>query len=231
MAAPRTPSPPTAPDGQPPGREAVQQVVDRLGVPLPAEAVDRLTAYVALLLRWNSTYNLTALRDNRQVLTHHLADCLAILPTLRRVLAGRAAPRLLDVGSGGGLPGIVIAIAEPAWQVRCIDTVGKKAAFIRQAGGELALGNVHAIHGRVEQQRGADHDAIVSRAFATLSDFTRWSGGALKADGVWVAMKGGVPHDEMAALPPGVQVFHVEHLHVSGLDAARCLVVMKPAPP
>jgi 16S rRNA (guanine527-N7)-methyltransferase len=159
--------------------------------------------------------------------THHLADCLAALPPLQQACAGREGLRLLDVGSGGGLPGVLIAILCPALQVSCVDTVGKKAAFIRQVGAELRLPNLRAEHARVEQLPGR-YELITSRAFATLLDFVTLTRNRLAAGGQWMAMKGKRPEDEMAALPADVDVFHVEPLTVPGLAAERCLVWMRP---
>jgi len=184
-----------------------------------------LQGYLDLLQRWNATYNLTAVRDRDAMLTQHLADCLAVVKPLQRVVP---AGRVLDVGSGGGLPGVVLAIMQPHLQVTCVDTVGKKAAFIRQVSGQLGLGNLQAVHGRVEQMSGPPFDIITSRAFASLLDFATLTRPLLSTDGVWLAMKGKTPTAEMAALPAGVQVFHVEPLSVPGLKAERCLVWMRP---
>lgn len=188
-----------------------------------------LQAYLDLLARWNTTYNLTAVRDRSQMLRQHLADCLAVLPPLQRELARHAttAPRVLDVGSGGGLPGVVLAACLPQMQVTCIDTVAKKAAFIRQAAAELALPNLEAAHARVEQWQALPFDLITSRAFASLADFTRLTRHLLTTQGVWMAMKGKTPEDEIATLGADIEVFHVEQLVVDGLDAHRCLVWMQ----
>ncbi len=197
----------------------------------PAAADDpRYARFLDLLCRWNATYNLTAVRDPAQMRTHHLADCLAVVEPLRRQLeaAQRRDVRLLDVGSGGGLPGIVLAIAEPSWDVSCIDAVGKKAAFIRQVAAELSLPNLHALQGRVEALKAPPFDVITSRAFAPLPDFTRLTQALLRPGGVWMAMKGQRPDDEIAALPPDIEVLRVEPLTVPGLDAQRCLVWMRP---
>lgn len=190
----------------------------------------RIAEYLALLQRWNKTYNLTALRDPAQMFTHHLADCLTALLPLQRAVAERPAQQgltLLDVGSGGGLPGVLIAILCPQLQVSCVDTVGKKAAFIRQAGAELGLRNLRAEHARVEQLSGR-YDFITSRAFATLADFVALTRDRLASGGLWMAMKGKQPDDEISALPDDVDVFHVEPLQVPGLDAERCLIWMRP---
>ena len=197
-----------------------------LAVPLSAPQADTLIAYLAMLQRWNSTYNLTAVRDPAQMLTQHLADCLAMIQPLRR-FCGDTARRLLDVGSGGGLPGVVIAALNPQIDVTCADSVGKKAAFVRQVAGELKLHNLHAEHARVEQLEAPPFHIVTSRAFASLTDFTRLTRRHLGADGAWVAMKGKHPAEEIDSLPLNVEVFHVEQLSVPGLDAARCLVWMR----
>lgn len=191
----------------------------------PSDAqASALTRYLDLLQRWNATYNLTAVRDRAAMLTQHLADCLAVIPPLRRH-AGQG--RLLDVGSGGGLPGIVIATMLADWDVTCVDAVGKKVAFVRQVAGALALPNLHAEHARVEDLKVPAFDVITSRAFASLADFTALTRRHLAPGGVWIAMKGRTPVDEMAGLPADIQVFHVEPLSVPGLDAQRCLVWMR----
>ena len=173
------------------------------------------------------------MRDPQEMMTHHLLDSLAAVAPLRRHVAGLqqggvAAVKLLDVGSGGGLPGVVFAICCPEVDVSCVDTVGKKAAFIQQAAVALKLRNLHGVHARVETLT-TPFDLISCRAFASLPDFVTWSRSALAAPhGVWLAMKGKHPEDEIAALPADVAVFHVEQLTVPGLDAERCIVWMKP---
>jgi 16S rRNA (guanine527-N7)-methyltransferase len=199
-----------------------------LGLALSDATLTGLVSYQALLRKWNAVYNLTAVRDPAQMRTQHLADCLAVVAPLRREIGQGPSPRLLDVGSGGGLPGVVLALIEPAWQVTCVDTVGKKAAFIRQAAGELGLRNLHAAHARVEALPGPPFDVITSRAFASLPDFVRLTRTLLAPRGVWMAMKGHRPEDEMRALPTDIDVFHVEPLAVPGLDAERCLIWMRP---
>ena len=214
------------PDGL---RPALAEVCARLGLEADAPLLDRLLAYLGLLQRWNATYNLTAVRDPQEMLTQHLADCLSVVGPLRRHLGAGTVRRLLDVGSGGGLPGVVLAAVEPGWAVTCVDTVGKKAAFIRQAAVELGLKNLHGEHARVEALRLAPFDLITSRAFASLADFVRLTRGLLAPDGVWAAMKGRRPEDELGALPADIDVFHVELLTVPGLNADRCLVWMRPS--
>lgn len=200
-----------------------------LGLSLTDAQVQQLLGHLDLLGKWNKVYNLTAVRDPAEMLTHHLLDSLAVIAPLRRHTQGRAT-RLLDVGSGGGLPGVVIAICCPEVEVTCVDAVAKKAAFIQQAAGSLGLAHLHGRHGRVEAVVDK-FDVITSRAFATLGDFTAWSQGALADGGVWAAMKGKHPEDEMAALPPAIDVFHVEQLTVPDLDADRCLIWMRVCAP
>lgn len=187
----------------------------------------RLQRYLNLLVKWNTTYNLTAVRDPAQMRAQHLADCVAVIEPLRRQLGNGVPARVLDVGSGGGLPGAVLAIAESVWDVTCVDAVGKKTAFIRQVAGELALPNLHAVHARVETLVAPPFDVITARAFASLADLAHQTSALLATGGVWMAMKGKRPNDEIAALPPGVTAFHVEPLVVPGLPADRCLVWMR----
>ena len=192
----------------------------------------QLEAYLSMLERWNAVFNLTAVRDRQAMRRQHLADCLAVVGPLRRELSAceggpSVARRILDVGSGGGLPGVVLALAEPTWEVTCVDAVGKKAAFIQQVAAELGLPNLRSVHSRVEKLRLPPFDAVVSRAFASLGDFVRWTRHALVPGGRWMAMKGRNPLDEVADLPAGVQVFHVEPLEVPGLDAERCLIWLR----
>jgi 16S rRNA (guanine527-N7)-methyltransferase len=213
-----------------PQREALLNGADALGVPLSDAQCQALLDYLVLLQKWNEVYNLTAVRRPAEMLTHHLLDSLAVLPPLRRHLAGRAA-RILDVGSGGGLPGVVLAILEPHLEVTCVDTVGKKAIFIRQVGVELKLPNLGAVHARVEDLRLPPFDVVTSRAFASLADFTRLTRHLVGEQGVWMAMKGKAPGDEITALPADWSVFHVEQLTVPGLDAERCLVWLRKSPP
>lgn len=187
----------------------------------------RLQRYLALLFKWNAAYNLTAVREVAQMRTQHLADCSAVVEPLRRELGTAAAARVLDVGSGGGLPGVVLAIAEPSWDVTCVDAIGKKAAFIRQVASELDLPNLHAEHMRVEKINAAPFDVITARAFASLADLTALTRSVIAPRGLWMAMKGKRPDDEITALPADVTVFHVEPLDVLGLNAERCLVWMR----
>ena len=201
-----------------------------LQLALSEPQIDQLLAYQALIAKWTQVYNLTAVRDPAEMMTHHLLDSLAAIAPLRRHLQAsglQGASRLLDVGSGAGLPGVVIAICCPEVAVTCVDTVAKKAAFIKQAALALKLPNLTGLHARVESIT-QPFDVICSRAFASLVDFTQWSAGALAPQGVWMALKGKHPADELALLPPNVQVFHVEQLQVPGLHAERCILWLRP---
>ena len=207
-----------------PLRDGIQQ----LGLSLNDQQIAQLMAFLDLLQKWNKVYNLTSVRDPQEMLTHHLLDSLAAVPPLVRHLQGTGlpAPRLLDVGSGGGLPAVVFAICLPQLDVSCVDTVGKKIAFIQQAAAALRLRNLHGIQSRVEQL-SQQYDVVSCRAFAALQDFTAWSAQTLKADGIWLAMKAKRPDDELALLPATVQLLNIESLQVPGLDAERCIVWMR----
>jgi 16S rRNA (guanine527-N7)-methyltransferase len=209
-------------------RAALRAGLEALSLSAPGALLDRLLGYLDLLHKWNQAYNLSAVRDPQQMVHQHLLDCLAALPPLDRHLQGRDA-RILDVGSGAGLPGVVWALMRPHWSVSCVDAVAKKVSFVRQAAAELALRNLHSEHARVEQLQLPSFDVVTSRAFASLADFTALTRQHLSHEGgCWLAMKGKLPDDEIAALPAGVTVFHVEPLQVPGLDAQRCLVWMRP---
>lgn len=207
-----------------PDRATALAAAARLNLPLSDAQADTLLRYLALLQHWNAHYNLTAIRDPAAMWLQHVVDCLAALPPVLQHLASTPQPRILDVGSGGGLPGIVWAVLMPQAQITCVDTVGKKAAFIRQVASQLGLVNLHAQHARVEQLQLPPFDLITSRAFASLVDFTHLTGHLLKPDGRWVALKGKPPQDELAVLNWPAGLFHVEQLAVPGLEAERCLV-------
>jgi len=200
-------------------------IADRAGVVLDDQQLARIEQYVDLLMRWNAVYNLTAVRDRDAILTQHIADCLAVVPPLSRVCS---AGRLLDVGSGGGLPGVLLAVALPGLRVKCVDAVAKKASFVRQVAGALQLPNLTATHGRVETLAGETVDVITARAFGSLARLVALTRPILAGDGVWMAMKGREPTAEIAELPAGIEMFHVEHLHVPDLAAERCLVWLRP---
>jgi 16S rRNA (guanine527-N7)-methyltransferase len=209
--------------------DALQQGATALGLALTHEQLVQLLDYLDLLQKWGKVYNLTAVRQPEEMLTHHLLDSLAIVRPLKARFekvgsAGKA--RLLDVGSGAGLPGAVVAICCPETTVSCVDAVAKKAAFIQQVALSLRLSNLQGIHARVENMPGA-YDVVVSRAFASLAEFTCLSAGSLAPKGIWLAMKAKSPDAEIAALPASVQVFHVEQLAVPGLNAERCLIWMQ----
>lgn len=191
--------------------------------------ISQLMDYQAMIGKWTQVYNLTSVRDPAEMVTHHLLDSLAAVPALQHHLRSAGlgqGSRLLDVGSGAGLPGVVMAICCPSVQVTCVDTVAKKAAFIKQAALALKLPNLAGLHARVESIT-QPFDVICSRAFASLADFTRWSAGALAPGGVWMAMKGRHPADELSVLPGNIVLFHVEQLKVPGLDAERCILWLR----
>lgn len=193
-----------------------------LGLPLPEGAADRLSAYLALLQKWNRVYNLTAIRDEADMVTHHLLDSLAVVPYVAPLST------LADVGSGAGLPGLVLAMALPHLQVISIEAVQKKAAFQQQVKIELGLDNVTVVAGRVESFSSVRPvDAVISRAFADLAEFVRVAGHLVGPGGRLLAMKGVVPDAEIRALPTGWQATAIHELAVPGLDAQRHLIVLE----
>lgn len=212
-----------------PLKEELVNGLKQLGLSLTDEQQDKLLAYQDLIAKWTKVYNLTAVRDAKEMLTHHLLDSLSVILPLRTQLQerGKASAKLLDVGSGAGLPGVVIAIVCPELDVTCVDTVVKKTTFIQQVALMLKLPNLHGLHARVESIQSHDYDVVSSRAFASLKDFTDWSRGALAQEGIWMAMKGKHPDDELQMLSADVKVFHVEPLKIPNLDVDRCIVWMK----
>ena len=202
-------------------RQKLQSGLKEMGLDLSGEQQDKLLAYVEMLKKWNKTYNLTALRDESQIISHHLLDSLTLPPYLE------GAQTMLDVGSGGGQPGIPAAVCRPDLQITLLDANTKKTSFLQQAAIELELKNVRVVSGRVEAVQGLRADVITSRAFAELADFVNWTAHLLKDGGRWVAMKGVYPEEEIAKLPDTVAVERVEALHVPGLDAERHMVVLK----
>lgn len=211
------------------GEDSLREAGARMNLAITPAQAQALLAFTDLLTRWNRVYNLTAVRDPAQMGTHHLLDSLSIVPPLRQFAGGRHLS-LLDVGSGGGLPGVVLAIMQPGWRITCVDAIAKKAGFVRQVALELNLPNLQAAHTRVEALPPAQADVVVSRAFASLPDFTRWTRQHLASEGVWLAMKGKHPADEISALPADIDVFHVEPLQVPGLNADRCAIWLRPQP-
>jgi len=214
-------------DGRQRLRTALLASAQALGVAVSERETAQLLDFLALMSRWNRTYNLTAIRDPASMLSHHIIDSLAVVEPLRRQRGLVPATALLDAGSGGGLPGVVLAVMEPSLAVTCIDAVGKKAAFIRQAAASLGTANLTAEHARVEAFRGRAFDVVVSRAFASLRDFVQSTRHLLSDSGVWMAMKGKLPEAEIAALASDIDVFHVEQLRVPDDVGERCLVWMR----
>jgi 16S rRNA (guanine527-N7)-methyltransferase len=202
-----------------------------LGVELTEHQHEQLLDYVALLAKWNAVYNLTAIRDPRQMLIQHILDSLSIVPRLPT----RADATVLDVGSGGGLPGIVLAIVRPDWQVTLNDIVQKKSAFQSQAKAELGLTNLSVVTGRVESLRPGmevpkKFDLIVSRAFADLADFVTLARHLVAEGGAIWAMKGVHPEDEIERLPAGTKALNTIRLSVPMLDAERHLIEVSVEP-
>ena len=200
--------------------------------PSAAAALDggseaKLRHYLSLLAKWNRVYNLTAITEPERMWTHHVLDSLSVVPVLERALAAIPSPRVLDVGSGAGLPGIPLAIVHPDWDVTMLDAIGKKTAFVQQAIAELHLRNATAVTARVEDYAGGAFTAIVSRAFSSLADFTGKTRHLLGSDGTWVAMKGAVPADELRDLASDIECVEVVPLAVTGLDAQRHALLLK----
>ena len=196
-----------------------------IGWEIDAGARMKMLSYVALLDKWNKVYNLTAVREPERMIGMHILDSLSVLPFLSN------AKRILDVGTGGGLPGIPLAIAKPALQVTMLDAIAKKTAFVRQAIGELGLENAHVITGRVEStQLTEKFDHVISRAFAELKDFVDAAGHLCEDGGTLLAMKGIYPHEELGRVPAGFLVAEVIALKVPGVDAERHLVIIKKKP-
>jgi 16S rRNA (guanine527-N7)-methyltransferase len=211
------------------GSAAVLAGAEELRVDLSGSQADKLVRFAALLVRWNAVHNLTAISSPASILSHHLLDSLSILPRMSSIV-GEKPCRVLDVGSGGGLPGVPLAIARPRWQVTVVDKVEKKVAFLVQAKLELGLSNLACLHARVEDIEAPPFDLIVSRAFASLAGFVRVSAHLLAPGGCWVAMKGAYPKEELADLDrtvPGVHVLDAVKLDVPQLDAERHLILLQ----
>lgn len=206
-----------------------------LGWPVGDQVLLQLERYLELLAKWNRTYNLTSVRDPVDMLRLHVLDSMSIALPLSRRLQGRDAARVLDVGSGAGLPGVVLAVLFPQLTVVCVDTVGKKARFVQQVQFELGLANLRAVQARVEDMDDGLFDVVVSRAFASLTDFVSLTHGLLAPGACWLAMKGKRPNDELEALSKfsvvasgSIDVFHVEQVQVPGVVVERTLVWMSP---
>jgi 16S rRNA (guanine527-N7)-methyltransferase len=196
----------------------LEQGIAALGLSLPADAVPRLLDYQALLERWNAAYNLTAVRDPAEMVTRHLLDSLAILPYVQ-------GQTLADLGTGPGLPGIELAIAAPGREILLVDSNGKKVRFLREAIRALKLDGVRALQSRVEDVEG-QYDCITARAFASMADMLGWGGHLLAPDGIWLAMKGKRPDEELPGIPAGFKVRGMHELTVPGLPAERHLLVL-----
>ena len=254
---------------KPPGQDfspRIDRAASQLGLQLKPAQTSALVRYLNLLTKWGRVYNLTALRDAEEMLTHHIFDSLAVVAPMQRTLCemGMTAPtaetsgagasktersalvdddsaadslsafsgRLLDVGSGAGLPGVVLAVCCPWLSVTCVDAVAKKAAFVQQVAVDLRLSNLQSVHARAESMNfghpDEGYDVICSRAFASLADFTRLTASLLKPAGLWMALKGKLPQAEITTLQANsVGVFHVEQLEVPMLQADRCIVWMR----
>lgn len=209
-------------------RERLETALDSLGMAQDRAHVPALLGYLQQLRHWNKAYNLTAIRDPEKMLVQHVFDSLAIVPELRARWA-RPGLKVADMGSGAGLPGIILGICQPDWSIVCVDAVGKKTAFIRQAAGVLGLKNVRAEHGRIESMDSLRADIVISRAFASLSDFVRVAAHHRAPGGVMLAMKGQDPVAERAALEAdmGWSVKRAVELSVPGMDAHRCLLELE----
>ena len=207
--------------------ERLQSGATQLGLTLSDAQSQQLLSYLGLLKRWNAVHSLSAWARPSDMVIHHLMDSMTLVSPLDR-FAGSKALRVLDAGSGAGFPAAVLAVMRPGWNVTAADAVAKKAAFVRHAAAEARIGNLAAWHGRLEDLRPAiPFDLVVSRALGSLSDFVRWTDGALGPAGVWLAQKGQVPDHEMQVLDSGMEVFHVEQVTVPGLSAQRHLIWLR----
>lgn len=199
----------------------LREGIAALGLSLPAETVEHLLVYLRLLDKWNRTYNLTAVREPDKMVTHHLLDSLSVLPLV-------SARKVVDVGSGAGLPGIPLALARPGWQVTLIDSNHKKVSFLRQALAELRISNAAVVTERVESWRPVERfDLVISRAFSDLGEFLKLAGHLCVPGGKLAAMKGIYPYEELAQMPDGFRLDRVVPLAVPGLAAERHLVLIQ----
>lgn len=205
--------------------DALEQGLETLGIECPLEVRGRLLDYVRLLAKWNRVYNLTAVRDPLEMVHRHLLDSLAVLPHLHAL----DVQRVLDVGTGGGLPGIPLALMSPQTAFVLLDSNSKKTRFVQQAVGELGLQNVEVVHARIEEYRpGVPFDAVISRAFSSLQDMVEKAGIYCGREGVLLAMKGAYPGQELAELPAGFVLRESHRLQVPGLDEERYLICLAP---
>ena len=203
-------------------KQQLQEGLQSMGLSLTTAQQLLLLEYVALLKKWNSTYNLTALRDEHTMISQHVLDSLTLLPYIQH------AQTLMDVGSGGGMPGIPTAICRPDLQITLLDANTKKTSFLQQAVIELGLHNVSVASGRVEAMHDKKVDVVTSRAFAELADFISLTKHLLNENGYWAAMKGVYPYEELEHVPASVVVEKVDKLTVPMLNAERHMVIMRP---
>lgn len=207
----------------------LEEGITQLGIKATAEQQQKLLGYMDLLKRWNKTYNLTALKTDEQILAHHILDSLAVVKPLQDRFASLDSLRGLDVGSGGGLPGVVLAIMNPTWQITCVDAVEKKTSFVMQVAGMLGLKNLKSKHTRIESYDIEPVDLVISRAFASLADFANWSGHHVSSTGSLVAMKGHYLENEVDELraQSNWDIEQYLPIQVPQLDAERCLIYLK----
>lgn len=201
-----------------------------LGFALTKDQTTAVFRYVELLKRWNRVFNLSAIKNSKDIWTHHIFDSMAALAILRK--ADFEEPSVVDVGSGGGVPGVIWALIRPDWKITCVDAVGKKIAFIQQVVSEIPnlSGNLQGVHARIETHSG-QYDVVTSRAFSSLTTFTQCTRHLLKRNSIWFALKGRYPTTEIAELPTSIDVFHVEQVQVPNLFEQRCVVWMRPRTP
>lgn len=222
-----------APPSGPVPVDAIRRDLIAIGLEDDLDAAPALAAYLELLERWNRTYNLTGAKDAIRI-REQLVDCIAAVPALRRIFAAASPYRVLDVGSGAGLPGVVFAILHPAWQVDCVDAVGKKAAFIRQSAGQLNLSNLRSLHARVESlgpSSANGYDLITSRAFSSLRTLVDLTRSLKNAEGTWVALKGKTPTEELDALPEDIVIRTIQKIELPGSKVERCIVLLEAKSP
>lgn len=208
----------------------LEQAAQALALELSSEQKAKLLLYVKQLHRWNKTYNLTAIKDMREMLIQHIVDSLAVIAPLKAAVGDKKEGLyIVDVGSGAGLPGIVLAIMEPTWEVQCIDSVEKKTAFMQQMRGVLEVSNLTALHCRIQDVSPLQCDILISRAFSSLGNIIKWAGQHVVAGGVIAAMKGKLPNDELDEISHNAswQTELVTSIDVPFLDADRCLVLLK----